>query len=172
MKRPKSLEALPDSFVAARRAAAAPHREHQRRSSLDRKWKLSSMTSLGPMMLVCLGATTTCASLFWLNRELVWAKAFTVPPLVGCIWEYGQRVHLGYSPMSILAVALMLHSLGDIIIPLAGIVASMPAFLLGTSLYFLFFFLLVLLNLHIYQQTTTTTTARSFVLLLCICSRK
>lgn len=46
-----------------------------------------------------------------------------------------KRAHLGVSPVAWLAVSLLLHGAGDVVILLFGVVESMPLFLMGHVLY-------------------------------------
>lgn len=99
-----------------------------------------------------------CATLFFFRRDLLWPKvrsppspllprpwrgrclnrgpqALAVPILVLFVAEFRRSAHMGIRPSSLLAVSLLLHSAGDVIIKVVGVVPSMPAFLAGHLLY-------------------------------------
>lgn len=89
---------------------------------------------LGPLGYLFLGGTLAFGAVFFVWRDVA-SKTLTVPPLVGMVLEYGRGSHVGWSPVWVLGVALVLHWLGDVVIKQVGVLESMPLFLLGHVCY-------------------------------------
>jgi multidrug transporter EmrE-like cation transporter len=129
MRRAKTF----DSSVSQVAETAPPARTALRRSVSDIP---VSKTYAGwpEVALVMTGAAL--AAVFFFDRSSVLAKGLSVvPPLGGLIVLLYKKAHLGTSPVFWLALALALHGAGDVVIKIAGVIESMPFFLLGHILY-------------------------------------
>jgi hypothetical protein len=122
-----------DSSVCQVAEAPPPARLALRRSVSDIP---VSKTYAGWSEVALVIAGAALAAVFFFDRSSVLAKGLSVvPPLGGLILLLYKRAHLGISPVFWLALALALHGAGDVVIKLAGVVQSMPFFLLGHILY-------------------------------------
>ncbi len=111
----------------------SPERRALRRSVSDIS---VSKTYAGWPVVALVAVGAALAAVFFFDRDSVLAKGLSVvPPLGGLIVLVFKKAHLGVSPVAWLGLALALHGAGDVVIKLAGVVQSMPFFLLGHILY-------------------------------------
>jgi hypothetical protein len=119
MKRIRSLPAaLFNADVAAEVAAV-----RDEISAVREELRLTTRQYLTSGGLVILIASMVFALLFTYWRDVLLFKALAVPTLIPFVHEFRRKASLAVRPSTFLGMALLLHSLGDIII---GVVGACP----------------------------------------------